>query len=314
MNAIHGVKGVFGGNFSGGCMLNWQSKILASVVAAFLVAIGTASAGAASDARGGAMVKSAYAQVDDIRIYYEMRGAGEPIIMLHGAYGTTGTWAPCAAILAQHFLVITLDLRGRGRTGDGDGPISAGRTARDVIGLMDHLGLRQAHVVGHSAGSITAVSMLIDYPDRVRSATLVGNPLMALRVPNDAMRKLQRDMESLRDGLPVVSDPDLARFAEQLRKTAPDPNRIPIVMGKLRRIGAVYAEDALATITRPVLVSKAGRDALIPPESFDRLAAAIPGSTLIDFPNGTHGLPRQEASRLAVEIQNFIDARQSVTK
>lgn len=273
------------------------------------MAICAGSSGALSAEPAGGTVHSAYAQVDDIRIYHEVRGTGVPIIMLHGGFGSTLLWTPSAELLAKRFLVVTVDARGRGRTNDGEGPITPGRTARDVIGLMDHLGLRQAHIVGHSAGSITAVHLLIDYPERVRSATLVGSPLIALTQPNDALRKQMNDVRAAGRGL--AEDPEIREFAEQWRRLAPDPLRFAATMEKLSQVAGVgYAESALFAVSRPVLVVKAGRDALIPPEAFDRLAGAIPGAKLIDFPEGTHRLPRQEAARLALEIQKFIDAQQ----
>lgn len=253
-------------------------------------------------------VRSGYAVVDDISLYYELRGAGEPIFMLHGGFGSTAVWAACAEQLAKRFLVITTDARGRGRTSDGSGPTTAGRTARDVIGLMDHFGIKQANVVGHSAGSLTTIHLLIDYPDRVRSGTLVGSPLVAFGNPNDALRKQMGDLEALRDGQP--KDDELKEFAEQWRRVAPDPSRFRLVMEKLNRgMGTSYSESALAAITRPVLVVKAGRDRLVPPEAFDRLATSIRGSKLIVFSEGTHGLPRQDPTRLAEEIQRFIEAQ-----
>lgn len=256
-------------------------------------------------------LRQAYARVDDIRIYYELRGEGRPIILLHGGFGSTELWTPCAERLAARHLVVVPDARGRGRTSDGAGPISAGRTARDLVGLMDHLGLDKADIVGHSAGSLTAIHMLVDYPERVGSATLVGSPFIALAQPNEALRKLRRDIEALRDGKPV-SDADLLQFADRWRRSSPDPSRFPYVMDKLSRsVSTAYSESVLSTLSRPVLVVRAGRDALIPAEAFDRLAAVIPGSQLIDFPQGTHGLPRQEAARLADAILQFVDSRKS---
>ena len=290
--------------------LDWRMRILGVLLGTLLITGSAATSGAPNDERA---VRSAYAQIEDIRIYFETRGAGEPIFMLHGAFGTSANWALCADILAKHFLVITTDARGRGRTGDGDGPISPGRTAHDLVGLMNHLGIAKAHLVGHSAGSLTAVHMLIDFPDRVRSATLVGSPLVALASPNAGLQQLRRNMVALGQGQP--DDDELKQFAEQWRRLAPDPSRFPVAMEKFaRRVDTSYPEAALASISSPVLVMKAGRDRLIQPEAFDRLAAAIKGSKSINFPEGTHGLPRQESARLAEEIQKFIDSLESSGK
>jgi pimeloyl-ACP methyl ester carboxylesterase len=247
-----------------------------------------------------------YAKVDDLRIYYERSGSGVPIVLLHGGFGTSELWSGVRERLGGRYLVIAPDARGRGRTNDGDGPMSGGRTARDVIGLMDRLGIQRAHFICHSIATLTAVHLLVDYPERVLSATLVGSPLMALSQPNAALRALREDLEAMREGRPA-RDEALNAFAARWRREAPDPTRFAVAVGKLARATEeVYPGAVLASIRRPVLVVKAGRDGLVEPADFDRLAAAIPGAKTVDFPGATHALPRQDPIGLANAVEGFI--------
>jgi aminoacrylate hydrolase len=283
-----------------------EGPSLAVILTALAVSGCAAQIGAPPDARK----HIGYAQVDDIRIHYESRGTGIPVLLLHGGFGTAELWSECGERLSARYRVVAPDARGRGRTGDGDGPMSAGRTARDVIGLMDQLGIARAHLVGHSQASLTVIHLLVDYPDRVLSGALVGSPMMSLARPNAALKALRANIDALRSAGPV-DDPDLVRFAARWRELAPQPDRFEPAMEKFRvAIDATYSEAALGTIRRPVLVVKAGRDNLIDAADFDRLAAAIPGARVADFPDGTHGLPRQAAVRLAEAIERFIESQE----
>ena len=66
------------------------------------------------------------------------------------------------------------DSRGQGNSTEGAGPITYGRLAFDAVRLLDHLGITRAHVVGHSSGGIAALYLLVHFPDRVKTATLMG--------------------------------------------------------------------------------------------------------------------------------------------
>ena len=71
-------------------------------------------------------------------------------------------------------MVTIADSRGQGNSTDGAGPITFGRVAFDAVRLLDHLGITRAHVVGHSSGAIAGLHLLVDFPDRVKTVTLLG--------------------------------------------------------------------------------------------------------------------------------------------
>src|SRR5262245_52947816 len=109
-----------------------------------------------------------YAPVGDVRMYYEVHGEGRPLLLLHGAYMSVDSMRPLLSGLAQTRRVIAADLRGHGRTGDVEGPITYELMADDTAGLMDHLGIDEADVVGFSMGAATALQLAIRHPERVR--------------------------------------------------------------------------------------------------------------------------------------------------
>ncbi len=123
-------------------------------------------------------------QSNAVKIRYLTAGQGEPVILLHGfaVRGAEEMWVKNAlnepaivADLAADFRVIALDLRGHGKSGKPRGAQYYGsEMVEDVVRLMDHLQIKQAHVVGYSLGAMIAGKLLVTYPDRLLSVTLAG--------------------------------------------------------------------------------------------------------------------------------------------
>ena len=97
-----------------------------------------------------------YADVNGISLYYEEHGSGQPLILLHGGYGTGEMFAPILPLLASGRRVITVDLQGHGRTADVDRPLRFQTMGDDIAALIRHLGLAQADVMGYSLGAAAA--------------------------------------------------------------------------------------------------------------------------------------------------------------
>lgn len=115
------------------------------------------------------------AQVGDLNIYYEVRGEGKPIVLHHGLAGSTEQWQPAMGMLvALGYRAIAFDQRGHGRTSDGTKPFTIPQLVEDMLGLMDHLKLRRATLLGHSMGGRTVLLCAMDHPDRVERLILNG--------------------------------------------------------------------------------------------------------------------------------------------
>src|SRR3712207_3285804 len=116
----------------------------------------------------GTDVRTGYAPVDELAMYYEVHGSGSPLVLLHGAYMTIDMMQPLVRGLAETRQVIAVEQRGHGRTGDGDRPITYELMADDTAALMRHLELGQADVAGYSMGAGTALQLAIRHPAVVR--------------------------------------------------------------------------------------------------------------------------------------------------
>ncbi|HEY2942790.1 MAG TPA: alpha/beta hydrolase [Vicinamibacteria bacterium] len=125
-------------------------------------------------AETGTTPKTGYAKVNGLNLYYEVHGAGEPLILLHGGLGATEMFAAVLPLLSKTRRVIAVDLQGHGRTADVDRPLSFEAMADDVAALMKHLGIGKADVMGYSLGGGVALRTAVQHPDLVRKLVLVS--------------------------------------------------------------------------------------------------------------------------------------------
>jgi len=137
-----------------------------------LAAAGTAMAIARTSA--AADVRSGYAPVNGLKMYYEIQGSGEPLILMHGGLGSTGMYAPVLPALAAVRQVIAVDLQGHGRTADIDRPLRLEQLAGDVAALLKHLGIARADMMGYSLGGGVAIRTAIQYPATTRKVVVIS--------------------------------------------------------------------------------------------------------------------------------------------
>src|SRR4029453_14300589 len=108
-----------------------------------------------------------YAEGNGINLYFEIHGAGRPMILLHGGLFSGEMFGPTLAALAERHQVIVVDLQGHGRTADIDRPLDVRLMADDIAALIDHLGLEQPDLVGYSFGGWVALHTAAKYPAKV---------------------------------------------------------------------------------------------------------------------------------------------------
>ena len=116
----------------------------------------------------------AYADVNGINLYYEIHGAGRPLVLLHGGLGSGEMFGPALPALAAGHQVILPDLQGHGRTADIDRPIDVQLMADDIAALITHLGLEKPDVVGYSLGGGVAFFTAVKHPEQVRRMVMVS--------------------------------------------------------------------------------------------------------------------------------------------
>lgn len=120
-------------------------------------------------------VKKGKVRVDDIEIYFELYGSGDPLVLIAGTGISCAPWRVFQVPeFSKHYQVLIYDHRGLGRTDKPDMPYTTRLFARDCAGLMEALGIPKAHIMGHSMGGRVAQWLALDYPEKVRSLVLSG--------------------------------------------------------------------------------------------------------------------------------------------
>jgi pimeloyl-ACP methyl ester carboxylesterase len=240
------------------------------------------------------------APIGDIDVYYEVAGAGDPLVLVMGLGGDLQAWALQVPALAQHFRVITFDNRGAGRSGAPDRRYTIPAMAADLARLLDCLQLERVRLLGWSMGGYIAQEFARLAPERVGRLILLATAPFIDGFGRQICRTL---IDVHRSNL---SPEQLARFTATWLYSAEffeDPARlersIRIVManrwpqqdhGFIRQAEAILAwrpGDAAKQLTQPALVVAGRDDILVPPRNSERLAALIPGARLEVLP-GAH--------------------------
>jgi pimeloyl-ACP methyl ester carboxylesterase len=160
------------------------SKLLASAASAALV-VAVCACGAArppptapklTATTTSHSAESAYARVNGLNMYYEVHGAGEPLLLLHGGLGHSAMFGELLPRLAEHRKVIAVDLQAHGRTADIDRPLRYELMADDIAALIGHLGYANADIMGYSLGGGVALRTAIQHPQRVRRLVVMSAP------------------------------------------------------------------------------------------------------------------------------------------
>jgi pimeloyl-ACP methyl ester carboxylesterase len=187
-------------------------------------------------------------QVNGMEMYYEVSGAGEPLIVLHGAYMTIPSMGPIIPKLAETHKVYAVELQGHGRTNDIDRPITYQNLADDVAAFMEAVGLEQADVFGYSMGAATGLQLAIRHPERVRK-------LVAASVAYDA-EGWQPEFRAFIPQMNVEMFNEMPALVEEYKKYAVDPEGFPALAEKLIQLEKepMQWEADVKSLRAPVLI------------------------------------------------------------
>ncbi|MBU2548580.1 MAG: alpha/beta hydrolase [Proteobacteria bacterium] len=260
-------------------------------------------------------------RVNDIDMYYEVHGQGQPLVMIRGFGSNAGHWYAQIPALAPHFQVVIFDNRGIGRTDQPDSPYSISMMAEDTVGLMTALGLERVHVLGMSMGGMIAQRIAIDHPERVKGLVLVcthcgGDQLVRASdevlgifseyVMTGTPEAAARTPECLFAPDTVAKRPEIVRGYQAVSAEHP-----PSLQSMMNQFAAVQGHDTFHDLPRvqaPTLVLTGDLDVLIPPENSRILAERIPGARLRIIEGGAHQFTVEQADAFNQAVLDFLQA------
>ena len=242
---------------------------------------------------------SGYAPVNDLKMYYEIEGTGDPLVYLPPVFGFAGLKS--FPLLVQCYSVVTVDFQGHGRTADiPERPITLEQNAKDVVGLLKHLGISKADFFGESYGGVIATMLALRYPELVgRVATYgatFGPPQIAV---NSEMLHL--------NGAPTPESRSFQFQRETYKKVAPDPDYWPKFWGKVCSIQWLgFSNEELASIKASFLIALGDHDFVRIEHAVETLKL-IPNAELAVIPDAGHFALFSEQERVIPVVRNFLE-------
>jgi pimeloyl-ACP methyl ester carboxylesterase len=229
-------------------------------------------------------VKAQTVQLNDIEMYYETEGAGEPLLLLHGGTGCLENWLHAGRdFLLSEYTLIKPDARGHGRTTNPQRMITHRQCALDTLGLLDHLGIRKCRAIGVSMGGNILLHVATLQPDRIQAMVVVSAAMYFPEQARAIMRQVPTpdhqpapEWEAMRKRHKLGDQQIVAlwHWARKMKDSYDDMNFTP---------------PSLSRITAPTLIVYGDRDPLYPVEMAVEMYRAIPHSALWVVPNGGHG-------------------------
>lgn len=226
---------------------------------------------------------------DGVKLYYEVYGAGDPLLLVHGNGGSIADLSAQIAHFRKRYRVIAMDSRDQGRSGDSPDKLTYEKMTDDLAALLDHLHAGPVNVLGWSDGGIEALLLGIRHPAKVKKIAAMAANLN----PSEA-----------------ALSPDVIALVKTMLAGIPAAERdTPQGRRELKVTGMMLDEPhidvkALETITAPTLVLAGDHD-LIRDEHTVAIYQHIPNSQLAIFPNATHLVPFDDPALFNATVERF---------
>ncbi len=210
-----------------------------------------------------AKARSGFAPVNGLKLYYEIYGAGSPLIMLHGGLGAIDMFGQVIPALAEDRQVIGVDLQAHGRTADIDRPLSFEMMADDIAALIQYLGLENPDILGYSLGGGVALQTAIRHPELLRKLIVVST---AFKSDNwyPEVRAGMRAMNAAAAKTMIGSPPQ--QLYARIAPRPEDWEKLVIKVGQLVSQDYDWSED-VKSIKMPAMVVVGDADAIRPSQA-----------------------------------------------
>jgi len=255
-----------------------------------------------------------YAPVNGLKMYYEIQGSGEPVVLLHGAFmAITDDWRVWISELSKTRKVIAVEMQGHGRTADIKRDLSYENLADDVAGLLDYLKIERADIIGYSLGGGVAMLCAIRHPEKVRKVVSISAPYARdgwVKEANDHWPTVTWEVFK---GTPIEAD---------YKRLSPTPNEFPNFVKRVLSVDLKphdFVADKLKATKAPMFFIYGDADGV----RLDYIAEACrlkggeihgdmqprSASRLAILPDTTHVTLMNRMSTIVPMINDFLDAK-----
>ena len=238
----------------------------------------------------------------------------DTLLLLHAAMGNSRRWFKWVPILARHYKVVRMDLRGHGASQipAADREFSLAQLVGDAVELLDKLGVKRAHVVGNSAGGYVSQQLAIHHSARVKTLALYGSTpglknshalTWIPKVKEVGLKKFLAD--TIDERFDSNAEPVLVKwFIEQAGSNDP-----AFIARFVTHMTTHDFMDEVGKIRCPTLIVAAGKEKIGHASAYDEMHKRIAGSTLKLYDTGAHNICDGYAERCAADLLEFLNAR-----
>ena len=258
-------------------------------------------------------------RINELKLYYEIHGAGDPLVLIPGLGSDAATWINFLPLVEKDFRTILVENRGSGRSSKPQEGYTTSVMSEDIFGLLEHLEIEQAHVVGKSMGGMIAQVLAARHPEKIRSLVLVSS-LMRHDDYGEELLELGRIMAQKGGLFATYRQAFLLSYSreycmqnrtrlKEVQDLLIQMDSREILQGYLGQSVACQKHDSrkfAASIQAPTLVIVGKDDMITPAQASKELAEAIPNAELVIFPKGGHGFWREFPMEVNPIIHTFL--------
>jgi pimeloyl-ACP methyl ester carboxylesterase len=227
---------------------------------------------------------------DGVKLYYEVYGAGEPLLLVHGNGASIASFKAQIDYFRQGYKVIAMDSRDQGKSGDSPDQITYEKMTDDLAALLDHLNTGPVNVLGWSDGGIEALLLGIRHPEKVKKIAAMAANLYPEAIYPDIFAFVKSAIDSMPAA--AMETPQGKRELKVMQVVFDEPH---------------IDAKALEAITAPSLVLAGDHDAIRDEHTLE-IYHHIPNSQLCIFPNATHMVPYDDPALFNATVERFFRA------
>lgn len=264
-----------------------------------------------------AIAQDKFFDSNGVRIRYVEQGVGEPVVLVHGQGGSLDSWRDSGAIdaLSKHYRLIALDQRGFGKSDKPHEPSAYGsQMGEDIVRLLEHLGVKRAHIVGYSMGARVTSWLIVNRPERLITATLGGSTYYVDRP--EQRRRFEEQAKQAQSGLSVEAvkqrnpgwtDAQAAAYIAKLQSA----NDFLAIAANYRGTSGLFISEKALGITKVPVLHVVGSLETNMAESRHFIDAVLPSAEFVIVSNANHN-EAMRRKEFVEAVESFLARHRSV--